>query len=278
MNEIRIHQDDSERRLTAVEFQQLTAMPAAADWFANIDNPRTRRAYQNDLEDFCGFVGLVDAAEFRIVTRSHVLAWRAQLEKRGLAGATIRRKLAALASLFDHLLESNAVAGGNLVHGVKRPRIETNESKTPALGDHQAKALLDAPHATTLKGLRDRAILAILLYHGLRREEAAQLLVNHLVERRGIKHLVIHGKGDKIRYLPMHPVAMDRPHAYWERSGHHLVNPKTPMFVPLRHWTKGIGVTANGIYTLVEAYAKQAGIKVKVLECMGCARRQRRMP
>lgn len=39
----------SERRLTAVEFQQLAAVPAAVEWFANIDNPRTRRAYQDDL-------------------------------------------------------------------------------------------------------------------------------------------------------------------------------------------------------------------------------------
>lgn len=68
-----------------------------------------------------------------------------------MAGATIRRKLAALASLFDHLLESNAIAGGNPVHGVKRPRIENNEGKTPALGDHQAKTLLKAPDETTLK-------------------------------------------------------------------------------------------------------------------------------
>jgi site-specific recombinase XerD len=95
------------------------------------------------------------------------------------------------------------------------------------------------------------------------------LLVNHLVERRSIKHLVIHGKGDKIRYLPMHPMAMDRLYAYWERSGHHLVNPKAPMFVPLRHWTKGVRVTTNGIYTLVEAYAKQAGIKMEGLGMHG---------
>lgn len=148
-----------ERHLSALEFQQLASVPAAVEWFANIDNPRTRRAYQNDLEDFCGFVGLTGAEEFRAVTRAHVLAWRAQLEARGLAGATIRRKLAALASLFDHLLENNAVAGGNPVHGVKRPKIDSNEGKTPALGDHQAKALLDAPDPETLKGLRDRAIL-----------------------------------------------------------------------------------------------------------------------
>lgn len=257
------------RRLTAIEFQQLANVPAATEWFANIDNPRTRRAYQNDLTDFSSFIGLTQADEFRAVNRAHVLAWRADLERRGLAGATIRRKLAALASLFDHLLESNAMAGGNPVHGVKRPRIESGEGKTPALGDHQAKMLLEAPDETTLKGLRDRAILAVLLYHGLRREEAAQLRAHHLVERRGIRHLVVHGKGGKVRYLPVHPVAADRIHAYLERSGHHLVNPKAPLFVPLRHWSKGEGVTANGIYTIVEAYAKQAGIQVEGLGVHG---------
>lgn len=210
MNLVVPQQGVGERRLTSAEFQQLASVPAAAEWFANIDNPRTRRAYQIDLEDFCGFVGLTGADEFRAVTRAHVLAWRAQLETRGLAGATIRRKLAALASLFDHLLENNAVAGGNPVHGVKRPRIETNEGKTPALGDDQAKLLLSAPDGWTLKGMRDRAILAVLLYHGLRREEAAQLMISDLQERRGIKHLQVKGKGGKTRYLPLHPVAAER--------------------------------------------------------------------
>jgi hypothetical protein len=42
----------SERRITAAEFQHLAQVLAAVEWFANIDNPRTRRAYQNDLEDF----------------------------------------------------------------------------------------------------------------------------------------------------------------------------------------------------------------------------------
>lgn len=189
--------------------------------------PAHPRAYQNDLEDFCRFVGLSGADEFRAFTRAHVLAWRADLAQRGLAGATIRRKLAALASLFDHLLENNAVARGNPVHGVKRPKIETNEGKTPALGDHQAKALLEAPEAATLKGQCDRAILAVLLYHGLRREEAAQLMVADIQERRGIKHLRIHGKGGKLRFVPLHPVAAERIHTYLEHSGHQLDNPKS---------------------------------------------------
>nr|ARO44873.1 Tyrosine recombinase XerC [Pseudomonas syringae pv. actinidiae] len=120
--------------------------------------------------------------------------------------------------LFDHLLENYAAAGGNPVHGVKRPKIETNQGKTPALGDNQAKRLLEAADAETVKGVRDRAILAVLLYHGLRREEAARLALSDLVERRGTKHLRVHGKGKKIPYLPLHPVAAERIYAYLERD------------------------------------------------------------
>ncbi|MGP5424742.1 tyrosine-type recombinase/integrase [Pseudomonas helleri] len=262
-------QNSGERRLTLAEFHQLATVPAAVEWFANIDNPQTRRAYQADLEDFCAFVGLSVAEEFRAVNRAHVLAWRAQLEQRGLAGATIRRKLAALASLFDHLLESNAVAGGNPVHGVKRPRIETSEGKTPALGDHQAKALLDAPDPRTLKGRRDQAILAVLLYHGLRREEAALLHVDDIQERRGIKHLRIHGKGGKLRFLPLHPVAAERIYVYLEASGHHQVDAKSPLFIPLRGRSTGLGISANGIYSVVGSYAKAVGIEVAGLGVHG---------
>jgi len=259
----------AERRLTAAEFQGLANVPSATEWFANLDNPRTRRAYQGDIRDFCTFIGISGPEQFRAVTRAHVLAWRAALHGRALSGATIRRKLAALASLFDHLLENNAVAGGNPVHGVKRPKIETNEGKTPALADHQAKALLEAPEPATLKGQRDRAILAVLLYHGLRREEAARLLVEDIQERRGIKHLRIHGKGGKIRYLPLHPVAAERIHAYLDTSGHHLEADKAPLFRPLRGPKTGGGISAEGIYALVGAYAKAAGIEVAGLGVHG---------
>lgn len=258
-----------ERRLTAAQFQGLAEVPAAAEWFANLDNPRTRRAYQGDIADFCSFLGIQSPDQFRVVTRAHVLAWRGQLEQRGLSGATIRRKLAALASLYDHLLDSNAVAGGNPVHGVKRPKIETNEGKTPALGDHQAKALLDAPDPATLQGLRDRAVLAVLLYHGLRREEAARLSVQDMQERRGIKHLRVHGKGGKLRYLPIHHVALERIHAYLEVSGHHLEQAAAPLFMPLRGKATGAGLSADGIYALVGRYAKAAGIEVAGLGVHG---------
>lgn len=265
----------SERRLTAVQFQRLAEMPAAAQWFANLDNPRTRRAYQGDLEDFRTFLGIQAPDQFRAVTRAHVLAWRAQLEQRGLSGATIRRKLAALASLFAYLLESNAIADGNPVQGVKRPRIESNEGKTPALGDHQAKALLDAPDPTTLQGVRDRAVLAVLLYHGLRREEAARLTLQDLQERRGIKHLRVHGKGGKLRYLPLHPVALERIHAYLEISGHHEQQADLPLFVPLRGKKTGLAYPPMASTPWLGAIRGRPASRSRGWACMGCAQQPR---
>jgi site-specific recombinase XerD len=132
--------------LTAPEFQQLAQVPPATEWFANIDNPNTRRAYRNDLHEFMGFVGITAPEEFRLVSRAHVLAWRGDLERRELAGNTLRRKLAALSSLFEYLCEQNAVAT-NPVDGVKRPKVENCEVKTPALEDMQARQRAALGHA-----------------------------------------------------------------------------------------------------------------------------------
>ena len=162
------------RALTAAEFQGLAEVPPEIEWFANITNEKTRRAYKNDVREFSSFIGILSPKEMRQITRAHVIAWRTQLETRVLTPASIRRKLSAISSLFDYLCEKNAVTH-NPVNGVKRPMANSNEGSTPALSDAQARQLLDAPNANTLKGMRDRAIMATLLYHGMRREELCNL-------------------------------------------------------------------------------------------------------
>src|SRR5690606_38887190 len=124
----------------------------------------------------------------------HVIAWRKELERRALVPATVRRKLSALSDLFDHLCDSNAITH-NPVKGVARPKEGANEGKTPALSDAQAKRLLAAPPADTMKGRRDRAILAVLLYHALRRAELCSLRVKDYAVRRGVQTLAVRGKG-----------------------------------------------------------------------------------
>lgn len=208
------------RILSAPEFQQLAAVPDETQWFANIDNVQTRRAYQNDLSGFMRFAGIQSPTEFRQVTRAHVLAWRTDLENQALSGSTIRRKLAALASLFEYLCNQNAVTH-NPVKGVKRPRVESQSGKTPALSNPQAAQLLEAPSADTLKGKRDRAILSILLHHGLRRAELTQLKVKDFAQPdRDGPRMRVWGKGGKVRYLPIHPHTLESVGAYLQASGH----------------------------------------------------------
>ena len=248
--------------LTAANFHELATVPPALTWFANIDNAQTRRAYQNDVEEFMAFAGITDPHTFREVGRGHVLAWRHDLEQRTLGGATIRRKLSALSSLFDALCEANAVRG-NPVDGVKRPKINSQEGSTPAISDHQARGLLAAPDGTTLKGLRDRAILATLLYHGLRRAELCALRLVDLQDRRGVRHLQVHGKGGKIRYVPMHPAAAGAIATYLEAAGHGDDKPG-PLFRPVSNNARGArAITPDGIYKLLTKYAGVVGIDVE---------------
>ena len=259
-----IRRTPERRFLSSRQYRQLADVPAETEWFANIASAGTRRIYKIDIRDFMVFVGIVKPEEFRSVTRAHVIAYRDELLHRQLQGATIRRKLAALSSLFEYLCERNAVPV-NPVKGVARPKVDSIQGKTPALSDAQARRLLESPEGNTLKAKRDRAILSILFYHALRREELCQLLVRDIHERRGVKHLRVHGKGEKLRYVPLHAGSLERISEYLESAGHaHL--PSTPLFRPIRNNRFGgrldSALTADGVYQLIKYYGKKAGIRV----------------
>ena len=99
------------RLLSQIEFQRLAKVPAEAEWFANLTNENTKRAYRKDVTSFIRYAGIKTPEEFRLVKRSHVIAWRKLLENQKLSAATVRRKLSALSDLFNYLCEKNAVPG-----------------------------------------------------------------------------------------------------------------------------------------------------------------------
>ena len=254
---------DGERLLSSEQFHQLAEVPAAMVWLANIDNPNTRRAYQGDLEAFVGFCGIETPEELRLVTRAHVIAWRGQLEGLQLAPATIRRKMAAIASLFDYLCNQNAIET-NPVAGVKRPAANNNEGKTPALSDAQAKKLLQAPEGDGLKAKRDRAVLSTYLFHALRRSELASLMVGSIAERRGVPHFTVEGKGSKTRYVPVHPAALAAIDEYLVVAGHREER-QSALFRPVRNnrtSTLEEAITGDGLYKMVKSYAAKAEVHV----------------
>ncbi|MDR7097513.1 site-specific recombinase XerD [Hydrogenophaga laconesensis] len=218
-----LHSDpvlDPERDSAARRFAQLGFMAIETQWLANFASVCTRRAYAADVRDFAAFSGLQTQSELLQVARSHVLAWRHHLQAQGLSPSTQRRKLAALSSLMEHLLDEQLIPT-NPARGVRRPRLETHEGKTPALSLEQAKALLEAPDANTLKGVRDRAILAVMLLGGLRRAEVVTLRVRDFdCQRAGVAHLRVLGKGGKTRFIAAAPLMRERVQHYLEMRWH----------------------------------------------------------
>lgn len=232
---------------------------------------RTRTTWE-----FMAFAGIADPGQFRQLGRGHALAWRRDLELRRnpkgkpLAGATIRRKLSALSGLFDALCEANAVSG-NPVDGVKRLKVATQEGSTPTIADYQARALLAASDLSTLRGLRDRAMLATFLYHGLRRAELCTLHLADLQDRRGVRHLRVLGMGSKMRYVPPHPVAAGDIAANLEAAGHGD-NMSAPLFMSTSNNARGCAITPKGVYSVLARYAAKLGIDIDGLGRMRCAR------
>ncbi len=120
----------------------LAAIPEEHVWLASRKSPRTRRAYRHDVGRFMRTLGIRSAEELRSVDHRAVLAWEAYTREAEHAEAsTVRRRLAALSSLFKHLVK-HGVADRNPVRDVERPPINRREGFTPAFSKAQARRLL----------------------------------------------------------------------------------------------------------------------------------------
>ncbi len=203
-----------------VSLADLAAIPEEEVWLASQKSARTRRAYRLDVAHFMRTLAITTPEQLRQVDHRAVIAWeRIMREQEGAASSTIRRRLAALSSLFKHLVRHGA-ASRNPVADVQRPAINREEGSTLAFSKAQARKLLDAPAEDTLAGLRDRAILSVGLQVGLRRAEIAGLRVDDLHQNRGFDALRLTRKGGRRDALAINPQAAQRIRAYLAVAGH----------------------------------------------------------
>ena len=212
---------------------QLAAIPEEEVWLAKQKSRQTRRAYRLDVRHFMRALGITSTDMLRQVDHRAVIAWeRMQREQEGAAASTVRRRLAALSSLFKHLVKHGATVR-NPVVDVERPKINRDEGSTAAFSKPHARKLLDVPPENTLAGLRDRAILSVGLQVGFRRAEIAALNVGDLHQNRGFDALRVRRKGGRRDSLAINPQAAQRIRAYLERAGHGGQH-DAPLFRPLR--------------------------------------------
>jgi site-specific recombinase XerD len=164
-----------------------------------VSSEHSRRAYSKALDDFLAFLGP------RPFTRASLQEFRSHMEAAGLAPASINLRLAPLRRLATEAAENGWIdpttaAGIARVRGVRRLGIRVGKWATA----EEASRPLAAPQAPTVKGKRDRAILAVLIGCALRRGELVGLTVADLQQRDGrAGFVVISGKGGRVRTVPV---------------------------------------------------------------------------
>jgi integrase/recombinase XerD len=213
---------------------QLADIPEEEIWLAKQKSARTRRAYKLGVQHFMRTLHITSWDELRQVDHRAVIAWeRIMREIDGAEPSTIRRRLAALSSLFKHLKQHHHVEN-NPVTDVERPAMNRREGSTLAFSKADAAKILNTPAEDTIEGLRDRAILSVGLQVGRRRAEIATLSVEDLHQNRGFDSLRIVRKGGRRDALAIHPNVAQRIRAYLDAAGH-ADDLDGPMFRPVRH-------------------------------------------
>jgi site-specific recombinase XerD len=256
---------ESSQRTALSPIAALADIPEEDIWLAKQKSKRTRRAYKLDVTHFMKTLMIRSYAELRQVDHRAVIAWeRIMREIDEAAPSTVRRRLAALSSLFKHLVRYGH-AEKNPVSEVERPAINRREGSTLAFSQEQARRLLDLPSETTLDGLRDRAILSVGLQLGLRRAEIASLKVGDLHQNRGYDSLRIIRKGGRRDALAIHPNAAKRIRDYLQMAGH-SDDLDGPMFRPLSHNRKlqeaRRGMNPDAIDRVLRKHAAAIGLGV----------------
>jgi site-specific recombinase XerD len=169
---------------------------------AQINNDHTRRAYLNATRRFAAWCDARGLHELAAVQPFHVAAFVKELQGT-FTPPTVKQHLAALRMLFDWLVTGH-VMEVNPAHAVRGPKYVVKKGKTPVLTADEARVLLDAIDTSTLIGLRDRALIGVMVYTFARVNAVIDMKVkDYFIQgRRGWVRL--HEKGGKEHEVPCH--------------------------------------------------------------------------
>jgi site-specific recombinase XerD len=220
----------------------------------SLASENSRRAYQRHLEEFFVWYQAENRPELNKALINRYVKF---LRSQKLSSANINQKLSAIRKLAseaedNNLVDSSVANGIRAVKGMPQNGIRTGNWLTR----DEAQIWLDAPDVKTLKGVRDRAILSVLIGCGLRRAELAILSVSHIQQREGRWTIVdLVGKRDKMRTIPM---------PSWAKSAidSWLYATRIEAGFIFRRVNKGDnlmgnGITEQAIYNIVVGYAEK---------------------
>ena len=214
----------------------------------------TRQAYERDLRLFCKTLGFKNSDALVNVSREQITGYMTQLKEKGLAAATIARKLAAIKAFYRFMtaegyMDANpaeVVEAGT--KGIKLPRV---------LSEDEVVRLLNQPNITTAEGFRDRTMLEVLYATGMRVSE----LINLTLERvdLNMKYIIAFGKGSKERIVPLGSVAAEFLQQYLEKVRPKLTHAGRNTNIVFLAFG-GHELTRQRFWQIIRAYGRKANI------------------
>lgn len=214
----------------------------------------TRQAYERDLRLFCKTLGFKNSDALVNVSREQITGYMTQLKEKGLAAATIARKLAAIKAFYRFMtaegyMDANpaeVVEAGT--KGIKLPRV---------LSEDEVVRLLNQPDIKTAEGFRDRTMLEVLYATGMRVSE----LINLTLERvdLNMKYIIAFGKGSKERIVPLGSVAAEFLQQYLEKVRPKLTHAGRNTNIVFLAFG-GHELTRQRFWQIIRTYGKEAGI------------------
>ena len=251
--------------LPSVFTVQPEARKRMRDFFSShIRNPNTRRAYLEAVRQFSAFCAELGIEDLALIEPIHVAAFvEAQLKLH--SKPTVKQRLAALRMLFDWMVVGQ-VLPVNPAHAVRGPKHTQRRGKTPVLQADEARTLIDAIDTTSLPGLRDRALIGLMVYTFARVGAAVSMRVEdfYVQGRRGWVRL--HEKGGKEHEMPTHH-NLDRYLEEYIAAAGIASDRKGPLFRTTRGRSGALTETPMlqpDVWRMIRRRALAAGIKTEI--------------
>ena len=235
------------------------------EFFASaIRNPNTRRAYVRAVTGFLTWCEDHGVLSIAAVQPLHVASW-IELQTRERAAPTVKLRLAAIRHLFDWLVMGQVVPL-NPAASVRGPAHSVRKGKTPVLDPAEARLLLDNIDVSTPIGVRDRALIALMVYSFGRIGAALGMKVEDVFTQNRRLWVRLREKGGKRHEMPCHHTLEEYLHAYLDGTGI-ADDAKGPLFRTIGRGTGRLTRTplpqANA-YAMVQRRAVAAGISTRI--------------
>ncbi len=231
---------------------------------ANIRNLHTRRAYARAADEFLAWCAIAGVPSIAAVQPVHIATW-IEAGTRELAAPSVKQRLAAIRHLFDWLVTGQVVSV-NPAGSVRGPRHVVTSGQTPVLDPAEARAMLDSIDTAKVVGLRDRALIGLMVYSFARIGAALGMTVEDVFTQNRRLWVRLREKGGKRHAMPCHHNLEEYLIAYLDGAGLRS-DPKGPLFRTIGRGTGELTRTvlpqANA-YAMIRRRAAAAGIATKL--------------